>query len=331
MITRRTALVALGSGVLLAPSATFGAAQPKVVRIGYLANRLNPAAPTPTYKAFFERLVELGWVEGRNMEIRIKSSGDDPLQFATLARELVQEHVDLIMCGSLAATRAAKAATSTIPIVFGSADNPVEHGLVANLRRPGGNVTGLATIVQELGPKQLEILKEVVPHAKWFARLYQPASNIPAALEAVMKQNDAAARMLGVRLEQIAISDRNDITQAFASARNRIDGIYVKTDGLLLRNQSYIAELGLQHKLPVMGGDDRFAEAGTLLSYGESFPALYRRAAELVDKILKDGVRPADLPVETGSPELVVNLRTARELGVTIPPAILFIANRKIA
>src|SRR6185295_17280477 len=176
-----------------------------------------------------------------------KSSGDDPLQFPALVRELMKENVDLIMCGSLAATRAAKAATSTIPIVFGSADNPVEHGLVTNLRRPGGNVTGLATIVQELGPKQLEILKEAVPHAKSIARFYQPAANIPAALEAVMKQNDAAARTLGVKLEHIPISDRRDIDQAFATARNRIDAIYVKTDGFLLRSRGYIAELGLKH------------------------------------------------------------------------------------
>jgi putative ABC transport system substrate-binding protein len=327
MTTRRSFIASLGLTSLSAPLAAFAQ---KVYRIGYLANNLDPAAPTSTYQAFIAGLRELGWVEGKNIEIRIKSSGDNPLQFPNLARQLVQENVDLIMCGSLAAARAAKAATNTIPIVFGSADNPVEHGLVASLRRPGGNVTGHATIVQELGPKRLEFLKEILPRATSFARLYQTASNVPAAQEASIKQHDAAARALGVKLEHIAVADRNDILQAFAAARNRIDAFYVKTDGLLLRNRGYIAELGLQHRLPIIGGDDRFAEAGVLLSYGENFPALYRRAADLANKILKYGAKPADLPVEEATPELVVNLKTAKKLDLAIPAAVLVLANRTI-
>ena len=330
MATRRQVVFALGTGALVAPFATL-AAQQQIVRIGYLANVLDPAAPSPLYQAFTARLRELGWIEGKNFEILIKSSGDNPLQFPNLARQLVQENVDLIMSGSLAATRAAKAATQTIPIVFGSADNPVEQGLVASLRRPGGNVTGLATIVQELGPKRLELLKEILPRATAFARLYQSTSNVAAAHELSMKQHDAAARAIGIKLEHIAVSDRNDIQQAFATARNRIDAFFVKTDGFLLRNRAYIAELGVQHRLPILGGDDRFAEAGALLSYGENFLALYRRAGDLVHKILKEGAKPADLPVEQATPELVVNLNTARQIGITVPTSVLVLAKRTIA
>jgi putative ABC transport system substrate-binding protein len=203
----------------------------------------------------------------------------------------------------------------------------VEQGLVASLRQPGGNVTGLATIVRELGPKRLELLKEIVPHATWFARLYQPATNLSAAQEMSRQQHDEAARALGVKLEHIPVSDRQDIQHAFG--RIRMDGVFVKTDGLLLRNRKYIAELGLQHRVPIIGGDDRFAEAGALLSYGENFPALYRRAAELVDKILR-GTKPADLPVEEATPELVLNLKTAKQLEIAIPPSVSVLANRTI-
>jgi putative ABC transport system substrate-binding protein len=316
MITRRRIILAFGAGACCVPLPTLGQQQ-RIYRIGYLANRLDPAAPTPTYKAFVEGLQSHGWIEGKNIQLLIKSSGDRPQEFDRLARELVQERVDVIVSGSLAATRAAKATTTTIPIIFGSAENPVERGLVKSLPRPGGNVTGFATIVRQLGPKRLECLKLVSPGAKRFARMYRGGPDAPSQ-DAIITEDDAAARQLNVALEHIPVTSLKDIEQAFDRTR-RIDGFNVKSDGWLARNAGFIAELALERRIPVIGGDDRFPKAGALMSYGENYASLYREAAEMVDKILKNEAKPADMPVRQAQPELVINHETAKRLGITIP------------
>ena len=329
MFTRYKIMFAFAAAAFAAPLSTFGQQQ-KVYRIGYLANNLDPQSPSLTYKAFVDGLRELGWTEGKNIEIRPRSSDGRAYLFPKLAAELVQEKVDAIVTGSLAATQAAKAATTTIPIVFASAANPVENKLVASLARPGGNVTGLALMVQELGPKRLQLLKEILPRATRFARLYQDTGDLVSQQE-IIKQDDAAARALGVTLRHIAASSSDDVKNIFSkAARDRIDALYVKADALLVRHRDYIASLALQHKIPIMTADNRFAEAGALVSYGENFAAHYRRAAFLIDKILR-GSKPADLPVEQAAFfELVINLKTAMALGITIPEPILLQADRVI-
>lgn len=297
-------------------------------RIGYLAN--DPDRSSPTFQAFAGAMRELGWIEGTNLEIRYYSSGGRDDLFPGIAQQAVRESVDLIMTTGSGSTRAAIAATDRIPIVFGSAANPVEQKFVASLSRPGGNVTGLALLVRELGPKRMELLKEILPRARRFARLYQ-AKSIDAIQPSIIKADDAAARALGVALEHVAIAGVDQIEAAFAAAaRGGVDALHVSAAALFVVNRAWIGRLGLAHRLPMMCADSRFAEAGALASYGENFLARYRRAAFLVDKILR-GAKPADMPVEQPDIfELVLNLKTAAALGVTIPAQMRLRADRNI-
>lgn len=327
MIARRKLLIALGAGALAAPLARIAQGQ-KVYRIGYLAN--DPDRSSPTFQAFAGAMRQLGWTEGANLEIRYYSSGGRDELFVGIAAQTVRENVDLIVTTGSASTRAAIGATDRIPIVFGSAANPVEQKFVASLARPGGNVTGLALLVQELGPKRMQLLKGILPRAKRFARLYQ-AKSIAAIQPAIIRVDNEAARELGVLLEHIPIAGLDGVEPAFAAAaRGAVDALHVTAAALFVVNRGWIAKLALEHRLPVMGPDSRFTEAGTLASYGENFAARYRRAASLVDKILR-GARPAELPVEQPELfELVLNLQTAKALNVTIPEPILLQANRVI-
>ena len=336
MITRRRIIWALGAGALATPLLSFAQSQ-KVYRIGYLAN--DPDRKSPTFQAFIGGLAELGWSEDKNLQIDYASERSDR-KFADLAADMVRQKVDVIVTTGSPSTRAAKAATDgieaakaamdRIPIVFGSAANPVEQGFVASLSRPGGNVTGLALFVQELGPKRLQLMKEMLPRATRFGRVYG-MSGLKTIQPAIMTEYDSAARALGVRIQHIAVTDFKDIQPAFAAAaRDRIDAVQVTADGLLVVNRDAIAKIALEHRLPMMGPDGRFADAGALVSYGENFASRYRRAAFLVDKILR-GTKPADLPVEQPANfELVINLRTAKALGVTIPQSFLLQAERVI-
>jgi putative ABC transport system substrate-binding protein len=328
MMTRRKLLIALGAGALAAPLVSF-AQQQKVYRIGYLANQRDPRASSTSFKAFVGALQELGWIEGKNIEIQIRSSGGRDEWFPNLAAEFVRENVDVIVTTGAASTRAAKAATDRIPIVFGSTANPVEQRFVASLAKPGGNVTGLALLVQELGPKRLQLLKEILPRATRFAHLYH-ASSITLQ-PAITGGDDSAARALGITLQLIPVTGVDDIEAAFAAAaRSRVDAITVKADAVFVVNRDRIAALARKHRLPMMCADGRFTEAGALVSYGENFASRYRRAAALVDKILR-GAKPADIPVEQPVIfELVVNLKTAKALGMTIPESILLQADRVI-
>lgn len=328
-IARRRITVALGVGTLAAPFLSF-AQQQKVYRIGYLANESDPRKSSATFKAFVAALQERGWIEGRNIEIRIRSSGGRDELFPSLAAEFVRENVDLIVTTGSGSTRAAKAATDRIPIVFGSAANPVEQNFVASLARPGGNVTGLAILVQELGPKRMQLLKEMLPRASRFARLFS-SLNIVRMQPAIIEQFDSAARALGVTVQHVSITGPENIEDAFAAAvRSQADAVIVEADAVLVVNRARVTALALRHRLPMMGPDGRFAETGALASYGENFASRYRSAGFLVDRILR-GAKPADLPVEI-SPffEMAVNLKTAKELGLTIPESVLVQTNRVI-
>jgi putative ABC transport system substrate-binding protein len=328
MITRRRIVVALGTGALTAPMLTLGGRLPKVYSIGYLAN--DPDRASPTFQAFADALREVGWIEGKNIEILYLTSGGRDELFPRLAAECVHENVDLIVTTGSASTRAAIAATETIPIVFGSAANPVEQKFVASLARPGGNVTGLALLVQELAPKRLQLLKQILPRATRFARLYQ-ASNIIVMQPAITNEYDSAARKLGVTVQHVPITRLEEIDTAFAAAAGSgIDAITLLADALLVVNRGWIAKRALVYRLPTMCPDGRFVEAGGMVSYGENFASRYRRAALLVDKILR-GTKPADIPVEQAQIfELVINLTTAKALGVEIPEPILRQADRVI-
>jgi ABC-type uncharacterized transport system substrate-binding protein len=326
LTARRRLILGLGALGLAAPLPGF-AQQQKVYTIGYLANDPDPRKSSDTFKAFVAALQESGWVEGKNIEIRVRSSAGRDEMFPGLAAELVQQKVDVIVTTGSGSTRAAKDATSTIPIVFGSAANPVEQKFVESLARPGGNVTGLAILVQELGPKRLELLKQILPRASRFARVFSRL-NIVRLQPAIMAEYDSAARSLGVSLQHVSVANQEDLEAAFATLlSSKIEAIIVEADAVLVVNRARVTALAIKHRLPMMGPDVRFVEAGALASYGENFPSRYRRAGFLVDKILR-GAKPADLPVEISSVfEMGVNLKTARALDMTIPQAVRLQAN----
>lgn len=326
MLSRRRALAVLAAGMISAAAT----AQRKVHRIAYLANDPDPRNSSHTYRAFADALRELGWVEGKNVELSVRTSNGRAELFPALAAELLTERPDVIVTAGSAATQAARAATSTVPIVFGSAANPVEQKLVASLARPGGNVTGLALLVQELGPKRLELLQELLPHARRFVRIYQ-ATSIASMQEKIMRDDDAAARKLGVLLHHLPFVDLRGLDEAFGRAvRLRANAVVLPAAPLLVGMREHVAQLALKLRLPTMCADARFADAGALMAYGENFVSRYRRAAFLVDKILR-GTKPADIPVEQPLTfELVINLRTAGLLGLRVPDSLLMQADRVI-
>jgi putative ABC transport system substrate-binding protein len=324
---RRKLLIALGAGMLAAPYAGL-AQQQRVYRIGYLANQPDPRATSSSFKAFVDALREQGWIEGKNIEIRIRSARGRNEKFPELAAELVRENVDIIVTTGAASTQAAKAATDRIPIVFGSTANPVEQEFVGSLARPGGNLTGSAILVQELGPKRLQLLKELLPHVSRVGRLY-PSLSLVDMQPAITLEYDNAARTLGIVLRHIKVAAAEDIEPAMATAaRNRVEAVIMDADALFVVNRQRIVDLALKHRLPLMGPDGRYAEAGALVSYGENFAILYRRAGFLVDKILR-GAKPADIPIERPMTfELMLNLKTADALGVAVPTPVLVRADR---
>lgn len=266
-------------------------------------------------------LRELGWIEGKNIEMRIRWSGGRIDLFPQLASEIVSEKVDLIVTGGSAATRAAKAATTTIPIVFASAADPVGQKLVASIARPGANVTGCALDLQKVGSKRLQLLKELLPRVSQVTRIYQVASIDPLQ-PAIINEDDSGARSLGVTLRHVAVADMDSIKTALAAAAHRRDDAVILTGaGLFVGNRDIIAKLALTHRLPTMCTDLRFTRAGALVSYGENLDMRYRRVARFVDKILR-GANPANIPVdESTDMELAINMTTAKALGIVVSDA----------
>jgi putative ABC transport system substrate-binding protein len=324
---RRMFIDRVAGGLLAALLASCAQAQSKVWRIGVLetvSTELNAA----NLNALRQGLRELGYVEGQNLIIEYRSADGRSERFADLAAELVGLKVDLLVTRGTPASLAAKRATQTIPVVMANAGEPVETGLVTSLARPGGNVTGLSSLTVRIEAKRLELLRELVPGATRIAALYNMSS---PANPPQWKEIETAARSLGVKPQLLDVRKPDDIEPAFDSAtKERADGLIVGQEGLLQANRSVIVALAAKHRLPAIYRSMEFIEAGGLMAYGPSYPDLYRRAATYVGKIFK-GAKPGDLPVEQPTKfELIINLRTAKALGLTIPPPLLMRADEVI-
>ena len=291
-----------------------------------------PASESTRSEAIRLALRELGYIEGQNIAIEYRYAEGKRDRLPELAAELVRLKVDIIVVAGGAGTiRAAKNATKTIPIVMtGAGIDPVEAGLVESLARPGGNVTGITNLTRELGGKRLELLKEAVPKLARVAVLYDPA--IPGSVREVKEVLPVAARALGLTIQSWEVRDADDFEKVFAALnKERPDGLYVRAGGpLMSANQKRIVGFALKSRLPSMYGSREAVDAGGLMSYGADLADSYRRVAYYVDRILK-GAKPADLPVEQPTKfELVINLKTAKQIGLTIPPEVLARANRLI-
>jgi putative ABC transport system substrate-binding protein len=321
-------IVRLALGLLAVPLASDAQQAGKVARIGYL----SPVAPgpSPMLDAFQQGLGQLGWVEGKNLAMEYRWAAGRLDQLPDLAAELVRLQVEVIVTWG-PGVRAAQQATRTIPIVIASTLDAVQDGVVASLARPGGNITGLTLISAELMGKRLELLKQAFPTISRVAFLTGPAPRASSAPARLMQEAESAAQALGLTLHTLAVRDLEDVTRAFTTmARERPDALYVLEAPTLFVHQTRILDFAAEHRLPTMFGVRGFVDAGGLMSYGPNVPDLHRRAASYVDKILK-GANPAELPVEQPTRfELVINLKTARALGLSIPPTVLFQANEVI-
>ncbi len=323
----RVSVVALLAVILLAtPLAAEAQAPARVPRVGFLAP-LSFATDT-RLDSFLQGLRELGYVDGQTIAIEFRSAEGKPERLPALAAELVRLKVDVIVATAQASTEAAKKATGTIPIVFTVVGDPVGVGLVASLARPGGNITGLASVAPEVVGKQLQLLKEVAPKISRVAILQNP--NNPGH-PVVLRQAETAARALGMQLQVLYARTPAEIDAAFAAMRSqRAEGVLVDRNALVLVQRTQIAALAAKGRLPAVYGFRENAEAGGLMAYGANVSAMYRRAATYVDKILK-GAKPADLPVEQPTKfDLVINLKTAKALGLTIPQSFLARADEVI-
>jgi putative tryptophan/tyrosine transport system substrate-binding protein len=279
-------------------------------------------------EAFRQRLRELGYVEGKNIFIEYRYADGKPERVPDLAAELVRLKVDVIVTVSPSATLAAKKASGTIPIVFASANDPVGTGLVSSLARPGGNITGLSLMVPDLDGKRLELLKEAFPSVARVAFIWNPSGSRGNPAFTVM---EAAAKALGVKLLSLEVRSLDDFEGAFARAKKeRAQALITTTGGLLNTQQRRVLDFAAKNRLPAIYHYSEFVEAGGMMSYGPDNTDVLRRAADLVDKILK-GTKPADMPVEQPTKfEFVVNMNTAKQIGLTIPQKVLARADRVI-
>ena len=328
MTTRRQFLRTVSVGLLAAPLAADAQQAGKVPRIGFLGVT-SPSDRPPLLDAFRQRLRELGWVEGQNIVIDYRYAEDRVDRLPDLAAELVRLKVDLIVSMGTQGVTAAKNATETIPIVMIAVRDPVGTGLIASLARSGGNVTGVSgSAGLEIVAKQLELLKETVPKIRRVAILSNPAN---AYHQLAIREVNVAARSLGVQLQLLEARGPNEFDGAFAAmAKERVGALLVLSDAIFGSHRTRLADLAARSRLPAAYGVRDSVEAGGLMSYGPSILDSYRQAATYVDKILK-GAKPADLPVEQPMKfELVLNLKTAEALGLTIPPLILFQADEVI-
>ena len=325
MITRRRVVLAFGLGTLSAPLPSLAQPQAKLRRIGFL----EPLAPASCpYREFLQAMRELGHIEGTNIAIEARFADGKHERFPALAEELVKLKVELIIAQSTPGVRAVQAATATIPIVMIAVADPVGSGFVASLARPGGNITGLTNISADTSPKLLEFLQAAVPKLSRIAVMVNPANSSTAV---ALNNIRAAAPQFGAKILPIEIRSANEIGSAFAEmARQRPDAVIGTGDPLFRLQARQIADLALRHKLPTASSNSALVEAGGLLSYGASIADMYRHAATYVDKILK-GARPRDLPVEQPTKfELVVNMKTAKALGIKVPRLILLQATTLI-
>ena len=315
--------------MLFALCSSAEAQQPnKVLRIGFL-NALSPSTIAARLEAFRQGLRELGYVEGKNIVVEYRWAEGKIERLPDLATELVRLKADVIVTASSTVTHAAKEATSTIPIVMALDNDPVGNGfVVASLARPGGNITGLATLYPEISGKRLELLKEIIPK---LSRVAVFGTSTQPGNAQLLREVELAAGAFGVKLQYLDVLDPKNIETAFrAASKGRADAILVLTSPVLFSQRTQIAELAVKSRFPVTYHRREYVEAGGLMSYGVSQPDLDRRAATYVDKILK-GAKPADLPVEQPTKfELLINLKTAKQIGLKIPPNVLAQADRVI-
>jgi ABC-type uncharacterized transport system substrate-binding protein len=297
-------------------------------RIGYL--EFGSAAPgTPYLEAFRQGLRDLGWVEGQTIAMEVRDAQGQRERLPALAAELVRLKVDVIFASTTPAALAAQHATATIPIVIGFVADPVGSGLVASLARPGGNITGWTHLAGvALNAKRVELLMEAVPGAARIGALWNPANPIHGP---GLQEVEAAAQALKVQLHAVGVQAPQELEGAFvALGKERVQALTVPPDGMFLAHQAQIIALVAQHRIPTIYGVRELAEAGGLMAYGVNLPEQYRRGATYVDKILK-GAKPTDLPVEQPTKfDLVINLQTAKALGLTMPPTLLFQADKVI-
>jgi ABC-type uncharacterized transport system substrate-binding protein len=324
----RRAFIAGGVAALAAPLAAEAQQATNVYRLGYLSS--NPPA-TFRVDVFRQALHDLGWVEGRNLVIDYRSADGKLDRLPALAGELVRLKADVIVAAPTVSALAAQRTTREIPIVFTHVSDPIGSGLVQSLARPGANVTGLTHLNTSLNPKRLEILGHAVPKATYITGVWQPGGLGEHTERLMLKETDSAAAALGVRLQLVEARGSGDLDAAFATAVRASPGaLFVLPGPVFLSNARRIVELVARSRLPAMYFAREFAEVGGLMSYGADMTDIMRGAASYVDRLLK-GAKPADLPVEQGAKfELVINLKTAKALGLTIPPSLLLRADRVI-
>lgn len=323
---RRDFMAGLGSAAAAWPLVAQAQQPKKIPRIGLLI-AANASAAAPGITVLVQRLRQLGWIEGQTVAIEYRWAEGQYDRFAEIAAEFVRLNVDVIVTAATAPGLAAKRATSTIPIVAVSGD-PVESGLVASLARPGGNVTGLSLQQAEAGSKRLELLREIVPDLRRLAII----ANVSSAMIALEVQEvESKARSLALEVVALKVDGPDDISRALQTASQvKADALYVCSDPLTSTNRGRIYAAAQSARLPSVSSGKDHIDAGALVSYGPNFPDLFRRASEYVDKILR-GAKPSDLPVEQPTKfDLVINLRTARVLGLTVPPALLARADEVI-
>ena len=321
-------IVTLAFGVLAAPLAIEAQPPAKVHRIGWLGVGSPPVAGH-LVEAFRQGLREVGYVEGKDIVIEYRWAEGRFERLPELAADLVRLKVDVVFAVNMPAVLAARDATKTIPLVTAAAVDPVESGLVASLARPGGNITGLTTNAgPEIVGKQLELLKEAVPKVSRVAVLWNPNNR---AAGPSLREAEVAARSLKLQLQLLEVRSPDEFESAFsAMTRERAGALLVVTDGMFFFNRTRLADFATKSRLPAMLGYREYVEVGGLMGYAASLPDLWRRAATYVDKILK-GAKPADLPMEQPTKfELIINLKTAKALGLTIPPSVLIRADHVI-
>jgi len=323
---RREFVALLGGAAAAWPITARAQQRPKLPIIGLLAPTTR-LGDSQRVAAFVQRLRELGWIEGRTVAIEIRWAEGRTERFAEIAAEFVRLPVDILVTQGTESVIAAKRATAVIPIVFAAAGEPVGTGLVASLARPGGNVTGLSNQQADLGAKRLEMLREVLPALRQLAILAN-VDNANAVLE--IDEAQTAARALGLEVVTFEIRRAEDIAPTFDALSGRAEALYVVAEPLVNANRVLISTLALGSRMPTMHGALGWVEAGGLMSYGPSILDQYRRAGEYVDKILR-GAKPADLPVMQPTRfELAINLKTAKALGIEIPPSLLARADEVI-
>jgi len=324
---RRREFITLLGGAAAWPLAARAQQAAKLPTIGFLGTN-TPSAQSQWTAAFVQRMRELGWIEGQTFAIKYRWAEGHSERFAELATDFVRLKVDVIVTLG-AAVIPAKQATSVIPIVFAVATDPVGSGMVASLARPGGNVTGLSLQQSDIAAKRLELLREVVPDLGRLGVMANIVVGSPGpALE--MREVQVTARALGLDAVTVEVRQPADIAVAFDALKDQAQAIYVVNDPLTITNRALINTLALAARLPTMHGSREQVEAGGLISYAANFPGLFRRAADYVDKILR-GAKPADIPVEQPTRfDLVINLKTAKALGLELPPMLLARADEVI-